>query len=57
MDRSLRVQKGGDGVFMGQRFQQMCAFGTHSLGMLSVHSVAKLQQGLELIVPGERDDL
>lgn len=35
----------------------MCVSVTHSLGVLSVHSVAKLQQGLELIVPGERDDL
>lgn len=35
----------------------MCVCGTHSLGVLSMHSVAKLQQGLKLIVPGERDDL
>lgn len=42
---------------MGRHIRQMCVCGTHSLGVLSVHSVAKLQQGLKLIVPGERDDL
>lgn len=30
---------------------------THRLGVLSVHGVAELQQSLELIVPGEGDDL
>lgn len=30
---------------------------THSLGVLSMHGVAELQQSLKLIVPGERDDL
>lgn len=35
----------------------MCVRVTHGLGMLSVHSVAELQQGLKLIVSGERDDL
>lgn len=30
---------------------------THGLGVLSVHGVAELQQSLELIVSGERDDL
>lgn len=35
----------------------MCMSVTYSLGMLSVHRVAKLQQGLKLIVPGECDDL
>lgn len=38
-------------------FRQMCVRVTHGLGMLSVHSVAELQQGLKLIVSGERDDL
>lgn len=33
----------------------MC--GTHGLGVLSVHSVAELQQRLKLVVPGESDDL
>lgn len=30
---------------------------THSLGVLSVHGVTELQQGLKLIVSGESDDL
>lgn len=45
------------GSVRGRHFRQMCVRVTHSLGMLSVHSVAKLQQRLKLIVPGERDDL
>lgn len=30
---------------------------THRLGVLSVDGVAELQQSLELVVPGEGDDL
>lgn len=30
---------------------------THGLGVLSMHSIAELQQSLKLIVPGESDDL
>lgn len=30
---------------------------THSLGVLSMHGVAELQESLKLVVSGERDDL